>query len=268
VAQNYLDPEQPQAQGPAPGIDTGGLVDQWRGYLSNPSNQAFLMQTGIALLQPRQYGQSALGQFGSALGSGGEAAGRVQTRQEASQELASKQEQRTGLLNVREGELAARTAQGTAREERLSAREERIAAERAAKVATDPTLKPDFMAEERLRAEYRKSLGDIVGNDIINSIVKQLGLKSKDELLSDPGLFEQGFQLYSGKGRKTLQQRLQEQKGGGAPQAAPQAAPALETERTNARAALAAVPPGPNSAAARQRILDLYRQRGGNPADL
>jgi len=252
MAENFLDPEQPQAQGPAPGINVGGLVDQWRGFLQNPSNQAFLMQTGLALMQPRAAGANFLSHAASAAGEGGEAAARVQRQSDVRQELESKQEQRAGLLNVQEERIAS----------------ERIASERAARIAVDPTLKPDFQADERLRAEYRKSLGDIVGNDIINSIVKQLGLKSKDELLANPDLFEQGFQLYSGKGRTTLQQRLERQRGGGGAAAAPAVNPAMETEKANARAALAAVPAGPNAAATRQKILDLYRQKGGNPADL
>lgn len=82
---------------PAPG-DTqstnnaqGGVRKAWDAWTSDPANNAFLLQTGLALLQPRSPGQSGVGQFANAIGQGAEAGGRNVEAREAEQAQQAKQ---------------------------------------------------------------------------------------------------------------------------------------------------------------------------------
>src|SRR5262245_56997727 len=47
----------------------------WDGFLSNPDNQAALIQFGISLMQPMGFGQTPMGHLGQAIGSAGAALG-------------------------------------------------------------------------------------------------------------------------------------------------------------------------------------------------
>lgn len=84
---DYLDPQ----ENPQQGVNGGGLADQWRGFLAEPSNRAFLIQAGLQLMQPVPVGQTGVGHAAGAVGAGGEAAGRVQHGEEARREQESVQ---------------------------------------------------------------------------------------------------------------------------------------------------------------------------------
>lgn len=51
-------------QTPSPTVDsaaqTGGLADQWRGWMADPHNRAAMIQFGVALSQPIGAGQTRL----------------------------------------------------------------------------------------------------------------------------------------------------------------------------------------------------------------
>jgi hypothetical protein len=59
------------------------LRKAWDVWTSHPSNNAAMLQFGINMLQPRQAGQSGLGQFGGAIGAGAEASTRNLAEEEA-----------------------------------------------------------------------------------------------------------------------------------------------------------------------------------------
>lgn len=91
---NPLDPQSAQPP-PGPNQGTGpGLADQWRGFLAEPSNRAFLIQTGLQMMQPVPVGQSTVGHIAASIGGGGEAAQNVQQGEERRQEKESIQQAR------------------------------------------------------------------------------------------------------------------------------------------------------------------------------
>lgn len=74
----------------------------WDAWTSDPANNAMLLQTGLALLQPRAPGQSGIGQFANAVGQGAEAGSRNLEAQEAERASLAKQ-------SVQQQEADART---------------------------------------------------------------------------------------------------------------------------------------------------------------
>ena len=92
-----LDPED-SAPSPAGPQDTqssdqskSGLRQAWDAWTSRPENNAALLQFGLAMLQPRSPGQSAVGQFANAIGQGAEASDR---------NIASQQNAETQQANI------------------------------------------------------------------------------------------------------------------------------------------------------------------------
>lgn len=97
MADTDYSPLEPQQEQPPPSPTQGvksGLADQWRGFLSDPSSRAFLIQAGLSMLQPRPVGQTSIGHIASGLGQGGEAAARVQAGEEHRTEAESVQRAR------------------------------------------------------------------------------------------------------------------------------------------------------------------------------
>jgi hypothetical protein len=66
------------------------ISQQWNTFLSDPKGRAAMLQTGIAMSQPLAWGQSNFGALTGALGSGGEAVGRVEAMDLKQQEAESK----------------------------------------------------------------------------------------------------------------------------------------------------------------------------------
>lgn len=85
-----------------------GLAERWRGWMSKPENAALLMQSGIAMLQPLQLGQSTAGAIASSIGQGFEARDRVRAGQQATGFAERKAGQEDRELNLREREGEAR----------------------------------------------------------------------------------------------------------------------------------------------------------------
>lgn len=85
----------PGAPPPAPAQSAGSdVAGAWRNWLGDPSNRAALMQFGISLMQPMPVGQNAIGHFGTALGSAGEAMDRQRAMALKEREATSKQDLR------------------------------------------------------------------------------------------------------------------------------------------------------------------------------
>jgi hypothetical protein len=89
---------------PGPTSDpTAGIADpetfnnirnQWSTFIDQPGNRAFLLQTGLALMQTPGFGEGPVGQIGRAVGEGAEALTRGRKLDIAEQEAASKQDLR------------------------------------------------------------------------------------------------------------------------------------------------------------------------------
>lgn len=109
--QSPFDPEQAQG-GMVNGVATpaagGQLADEWRSFASAPEGRAALIQAGIAMLQPRSPGQTALGQVANAVGQGGEAAQNVVSQREKEADSQSLRDYRknTGEASQAKGEAA------------------------------------------------------------------------------------------------------------------------------------------------------------------
>ena len=87
-------PEDPFTPGPTadptagiPNMDTfENIRGQWATFLDQPGARTALLQTGLALMQPPQFGQTPAGHIASAIGEGGAAVSRQQAEQ-SKQEL-------------------------------------------------------------------------------------------------------------------------------------------------------------------------------------
>ena len=109
-----------------PNMDTfEGIRNQWSTFLDQPGARTALLQTGIALMQTPQFGQTPTGQIGAAIGAGGEAVSRQQAEQskqdleaaraEAAGSRAGEAQQRLGLeyfrrQSIERGQEASRQA--------------------------------------------------------------------------------------------------------------------------------------------------------------
>lgn len=98
--------------------DVGALKTQWDQTLADPRGQAALLSFAAQALQPRQFGQSGLGQIGESLAKGGEAIRGIDTTEQKQQELESKQ----GLREAQSNAAAARADTATTRSDYAGAR--------------------------------------------------------------------------------------------------------------------------------------------------
>jgi hypothetical protein len=105
MASNYFDPNSEEApvasDSQSSDQSKSGLRKAWDAWTSRPENNAALLQFGIAMLQPRSPGQTALGQAANAVGAGAEASGRVQATEEALQTEEAKREELASLGEAR-----------------------------------------------------------------------------------------------------------------------------------------------------------------------
>jgi hypothetical protein len=75
-----------------------GLFQRWGDWLAKPENSAAMMQAGLELLQPRAAGQSVAGQFGQAIGAGGQARDEmIKTKQAEADALAEQAIKRSAV---------------------------------------------------------------------------------------------------------------------------------------------------------------------------
>lgn len=165
-----------------------GLVDQWRGFLASPQNRAFLMQTGLAMMQPVSIGQSGLGHFANSIAQGGEAANRVSQQEEATAEGESRRTYRaqTGEAAQAKGEAA--LMRGSAAEMNANTR--------AMLGAGGVTPNADLNARMRIQGAYNRWLlqPDLGFEDPILTV---LGVKTKAEVARDPVLRKRAIELLS-----------------------------------------------------------------------
>lgn len=188
---NYLDPETEDRNPVVPqdsqsgDSSKSGLRRAWDAWSSRPENNAALMQFGIALMQPRAPGQSAIGQFGNALGEGAEASARNVAIQRAEEEATSKRA-------LEEAKTEATTSQaGSAR----------INAEAYARqtAAMTPGGKTGMQGVLRQQADFRRwaakpddamalAMNNGVSTDpIVQALSKTMPhIKTKGDILADP----------------------------------------------------------------------------------
>lgn len=104
-----LFPSSIEQQAPAAANPAGpGLAERWRGWMSKPENAAMLMQSGIAMLQPLQLGQSTAGAIASSVGEGFQARDRVRAGNAAASEKATRIAMDQRELDLREKEGSAK----------------------------------------------------------------------------------------------------------------------------------------------------------------
>lgn len=102
VTQDYFEPgatADPTA-GIADPAQYENLVGQWNEFLADPRGRGALLQAGLTMMQPRGFGDTVTGQVGRAIGSGGEAIGRVEAADRANLEASSRQELRGAQANL------------------------------------------------------------------------------------------------------------------------------------------------------------------------
>lgn len=158
-----------------------GVADQWRSFLGSTSGRSALVQAGMAMLQPRGAGQTALGQVASAVGSGGEAAARVDENARVLREDTSKQSLREADA---EGKL-------------LRADAATLNADTRARLGTNGASPTSVLNNSvRTQQNFSKWLTkeDLLGSD---PIVSALGVKSKADIAKDPTLYRRAFELFT-----------------------------------------------------------------------
>lgn len=166
-----------------------GIRQAWEQFSARPENNAALLQFGLAMLQPRAPGQSAVGQFANAIGQGAEAADRNVATQQA-------QEQQQFLRNEKTAELALKGREAGARETTANAYADQVRQGGAAKTSLNNTLKA--------QAEFRKYLAKpedasgLTTDPIVSAISKQFpDVKTKADLLANPQALRAAQQLFS-----------------------------------------------------------------------
>ena len=118
-----------------------GLFDKWRSWLGSPENRNAMLQTGLALMQPLQPGQSQFSHIASSIGEGLGAAGRTEARmreeqiaqdklnRELEQQALDAEVKRTGLeldkLNT-QSQIGSRAASDAAERARLGLEEKKL----------------------------------------------------------------------------------------------------------------------------------------------
>lgn len=106
--ENPLSVQPPQFQqltNPTP-EQQSDLSGQWRNWMANEGNRAALLQLGVSLMQPMDFGQTPVGHIGQAIGSVGELGSRREAQQLKEREVSSKEELRAsqaGLAEARAG---------------------------------------------------------------------------------------------------------------------------------------------------------------------
>lgn len=126
-----LDPFTPGAtEDPTAGLPQPGhfeqLTDQWNTFLSDPRGRGAILQMGLALMQPRGFGDTGAGQVGRAIGAGGEQVGRREAMDIKEQEAASKQELRGAQAAAQEARAGTAAANANTAATRAAAQADRL----------------------------------------------------------------------------------------------------------------------------------------------
>lgn len=127
-----LDPFTPGATAdPTAGIGDpsayANLVGQWNQFLSDPRGRGALLSAGLALMQPRSFGDTPASQIGRAIGAGGESIRSADTQDLKEREVASKEELRGAQATAAEARAGAATANANTAATRAAAATDRLA---------------------------------------------------------------------------------------------------------------------------------------------
>lgn len=118
MTDNYFDPatDSPPVAQDTQSTDNSksGVRKAWDAWSSKPENNASLIQFGIAMMQPRAQGQSAIGAFGNAIGEGAAASDRNVAAQNLEQDRAAQRDERTSTAEYRRAQGAAATTNAAA----------------------------------------------------------------------------------------------------------------------------------------------------------
>lgn len=200
MADQFLDPEQaaPQAgAAPPPGVDSGGLAGAWRGFLQEPSNRAFMLQAGLAMMQPRPVGQSSLGHVANSLSQGGEAASSVQKADERRSEAESVQTARAKSTDARL--MGADAALSRAASTEMNANTRSMLAERGGGVTPNAGLQARMRVQGHINRWLQSDPMGLVQDD---PYLATLGVASKADALkqynSDPAFRRRLETLFGG----------------------------------------------------------------------
>lgn len=154
----------------------------WDAWSSDPANNAFLLQTGLALLQPRSPGQSGIGQFANAIGQGAEASSRNTSERES-------EAQSRETLRLKGEEAKARTTTANAYADSVK---------QNAAGSSDGTK--GALALQKAYRQWLAKPEDTTGSTtdpIVGAISKKFPhIKSKADLLADPAASAEAFRLF------------------------------------------------------------------------
>lgn len=161
------------------------LQDQWNGFLADPRGRAALASFGTQLMQPTPTGQTSLGQFGQALGQGGESV---------------RNTEKLDLLQAdSDSKASLRTAQADTAAQRAATAETRasLAAERLGRVGdTEASKNERNRLSNLLRAQGQ-----------YQNYIKDTQKRNSDVLRTTPPEEIKGFQEWLG-GNPTLRDLL------------------------------------------------------------
>lgn len=165
---NAIAPQAAQAPGATPGADPGyeSRYNSWMTHLQSPETRAALLQFGIGMLQPRQAGQTFMGQVGTSMGDAGQAAARVGETQRLvakDQREQTRLDQQTRMQN----EQLAIDKENLGLAKGKATREEAQAAANAQQQTIDNSFKERELAlkgqSQRALETYYKALGGAAG---------------------------------------------------------------------------------------------------------
>lgn len=141
------DPFQPQ-QAPVPS-QTPDLSQQWSDALNDPQVSTALLQAGISLLQPPQWGDTLGSRIGQAVGSAGEALTRQQDIQNKQELGRARTEAATARANAAAARASAAGANRDVASERLRLQREKLGF-------------TQMMGEQRNKNEAQKRKTDVI----------------------------------------------------------------------------------------------------------
>lgn len=181
---NELDPRDEQGMQQQAGP---GLAEQWRGFFQDPANRAFMLQTGLALMQQPAYGQNLSSHVAGAIGQGGEAAGRVIQREADTQEAASRQETRAAAVEAKQMHGEAALMKGQASLERAA----------TAQQLKQMSEAPRVQAAIRGQNAFNTWLSNPLVDEKTDPYLAALGVKTRAEILRNPQLQAQAIRMFT-----------------------------------------------------------------------
>ena len=166
-----------------------GFQKAWSQWTSKPENNAALLQFGLAMLQPRSPGQSAIGAAANAVAEGGQAGGRVIAANKADEQTAAAEEDKQALRSNQRI-----TAEAGANANNAYA--DNLRANGGAKGNTSAALK----LQQGFRS-YLVKPEDSTGlqvDPILGAVQKKFpNIKTKADLIADPAARAEAMRIYA-----------------------------------------------------------------------